>query len=250
MPKNFLIKQLKQRFAERPLILREELFDFYRTFEPDLNESTFGWRIFSLKRQNILRSVGIGVYTIDDKTQFHPQIEPKLIEIAGKISKQFPVARYCVWSTRWINEWMIHQPGRFLLIIEVEGSATESVFYFLKDNNYRNVFYDPDENLLERYISEQQESIIVKQLVTKAPLRKERKISIPAPEKLLVDLFVERMLYAAFQGSELVNIFNNFYNLYTLNITKMLAYAKRRTKEQELLDFITRNTLLIELIRE
>ena len=74
MPKNFLIKQLKQQFAERPLILREELFDFYRTFEPDLNESTFGWRIFSLKRQNILRSVGIGVYTIDDKTQFHPHL--------------------------------------------------------------------------------------------------------------------------------------------------------------------------------
>jgi hypothetical protein len=40
------------------------------------------------------------------------------------------------------------------------------------------------------------------------------------------------------------------YKQYALNITKLLAYAKRRTKEQELLDFITKNTLLTELLSE
>lgn len=250
MPKDFIIEQLKQRFTGQSHITREELFDFYRSFEPDLKEATFTWRIYSLKEKNLLKSVRKGVYTLSVKPQFHPQVEPKLKDIAGKISKQFPAARYCVWSTRWLNEWMIHQPGRFLLLIEVEASATESVFYFLKDGSYKNVFFDPDDTLLERYIYEQTESIIVKTLVTKAPVKKEKKIAIPAPEKILVDLFVERKIFAPFQGSELVHIYNNLYKQYALNITKLLAYAKRRTKEQELLDFITKNTLLTELLSE
>ena len=87
-------------------------------------------------------------------------------------------------------------------------------------------------------------------MVTKAPVKKDKKIAIPAPEKILVDLFVERKIFAPFQGSELVHIYNNLYKQYALNITKLLAYAKRRTKEQELLDFITKNTQLTELLSE
>lgn len=136
------------------------------------------------------------------------------------------------------------------MLVEVDASATESVFYFLKDGNYKNVFFDPDDNLLERYIYEQTESIIVKTLVTKAPVKKEKKIAIPAPEKILVDLFVERKIFASFQGGELVHIYNSLYKEYALNITKLLAYAKRRTKEQELLDFIIKNTQLTGLLSE
>ncbi len=145
---------------------------------------------------------------------------------------------------------MIHQPGRFLLLVEVEATATESAFYFLKDETYKNVFLNPDDNLLERYIYEQTESIIVKTLITKAPVKKEKKISVPTLEKILVDLFVDKKLFSPFQGSELVSIYNNVYAVYALNITKMLSYARRRTKESELLDFITKNTKLAELLNE
>lgn len=250
MPKDFLTEQLKQRFAGQPLVTREELYDFYRAFEPDLKEATFGWRIYALKEKNLLKPVRRGVYTLSVKPQFHPGLEPRLKELGGKIRKQFPSAKYCVWNTRWLNEWTIHQPGRFLILAEAETSATESVFYFLKDNGYKNVFLNPDENLLERYIYEQTETIIVKTLVSKAPVKKEINICIPAAEKILVDLFVDRKLFAPFQGNELVNIFNNVYKEYALNVTRLLAYARRRTKEQELFDFITKNTKLNELINE
>ena len=82
------------------------------------------------------------------------------------------------------------------------------------------------------------------------PLKKEKKIPVPAAEKILVDLFIDKKIFAPFQGSELVYIFNNVYKQYALNMTKLLAYAKRRTKEPELLDFITKNTQLIELLSE
>lgn len=247
VPKDFIIEQLQQRFAHHPHITREELLGFYRSFEPDLKDSTFAWRIHSLKAKNLLKPIRRGVYIFSAKPQFHPQVEPKLRAIARKLNKQFPVARHCVWSTRWLSEWMIHQPDRFLLLVEVEAVATESVFYFLKDEKYKNVYLNPDENTLERYINEERESIIVKPLITKAPLEKEEKVATPSLEKILVDIFVDRKLFGVLQGSELVHIFNTIYSTYTLNITKMTAYAKRRAKDQELIDFMTKNTLLSEL---
>jgi len=58
----------------------------------------------------------------------------------------------------------------------------------------------------------------------------------------LVDIFVDRKLFSVFQGSELVQIFNTLNRMYALNITRMTAYAKRRGKMQELIDFMTKNT--------
>lgn len=250
MPKDFIIEQLKDRFNHQPYITREELFSFYRSFEPDLKETTFGWRIYALKEKHILRPIKKGIYTLSAKPVYHPFIESRLIEIADKISKQFPIVKYCVWNTRWLNEWMRHQPGKFLLLTEVEAAACESVFYFLKDGGYKNVFLNPDENLLERYIYEETETIIVKSLITKSPIKKEKKINIPSLEKILVDLFVEKKLFAPFQGKELEYIFDSVFDLYELNITRLLAYAKRRTKESDLLEFINHNTKLTELLTE
>jgi len=247
---NYFIQQLKQRFSEQRYITREELYSFYRSFEPDLKEATFAWRIYSLKEKNILKPVRTGMYMLSAKPSFYPDVEPGLIKIAEKIKKQFPMVKFCLWSTRWLSDWMIHQPGRFLTMVEAESLSAESVFYYLKDENYLNVYYNPDDKLLERYVYEEQESIIVKQLITKAPLKRSKGIAFPTPEKILVDLFIERKLFAPYQGTDLIQIFNTVYKQYTLNITKMLAYAKRRTKEKELMEFITNNTQLIELLNE
>lgn len=246
MSLDFKTEELKHRFAGQFQIAREELFNFYRSFEQDLKEATFTWRIHSLKEKNILTSVKKGIYTLMVKPEFHPDIEPRLKEIASKISKHFPEIRYCVWSTRWLNDLMTHQPGRFLLLVETEAIATESIFYFLKDENYKNVFLEPDNNMLERYVYEQKESIIVKPLTTKAPIKIKNKIFIPSPEKILVDLFIDKKIYSPFQGSELVNIYTNVYKQYALNSTRLLAYARRRAKGNELLDYIKRNSLLPE----
>jgi len=46
---------------------------------------------------------------------------------------------------------MIHQPGRFYILIEVEKEATQSVFFFLKEEKYP-VFVDPTEDIFKKYI--------------------------------------------------------------------------------------------------
>lgn len=242
MSKTITIETLKRKFGQRPYITREELFRFYKTSEPDLNESTFGWRLHNLKERNVLRPVRRGVYSFSVKPPFQPTIEPKLKTIASRIGRNLPLVRFCVWHTRWINEWMIHQPARFLLLVEVEADAAESIFYFLKDRGYKNIFLNPDDDLVGRYVYEETEALIVKNLVTKSPLLQGQSVPVPSLEKILVDLFADPGLFVPHQGTELAHIFNDAFSQYELNITRMLAYAKRRTREQELLKFIRENT--------
>lgn len=52
---------------DREYFTRKELYEFYRYFEPDLKEGTFGWRICDRKDKNIIRSI-----TGDKLTTFAP----------------------------------------------------------------------------------------------------------------------------------------------------------------------------------
>jgi len=71
--------------------------------------------------------------------------------------------------------------------------------------------------------------------------RTENKIKFHTPtlEKILVDLFTEQHLFYYLQGGEMIHIFENALNNYTINFTKLFSYAKRRNKEYDLKQFIT-----------
>lgn len=126
---------------------------------------------------------------------------------------------------------MLHQPGRFYTLIEVEKNTLESVFYFLKDS-YKNVFLDPTSDILSRYVSSEKEAIIIKSLVTEAPMQNVQDVQTVTIEKILVDIFVDEIIFAAQQGNEMQIIFKNAFEKYTLNENKMLRYADRRRKKE------------------
>ena len=65
---------------------------------------------------------------------------------------------------------MIHQPGKFYLLIEAEKESMESVFYFLKENKYP-VYFNPGSDIINGYLSSEKNTVIVKQLVSEAPLQ-------------------------------------------------------------------------------
>ena len=50
----FVENKFIAEFKDRESFSRDELFDFFRLYEPDLKEGTFGWRVFDLKNKNII----------------------------------------------------------------------------------------------------------------------------------------------------------------------------------------------------
>lgn len=243
--KNFYEKQLVSRFEKQEIFPREDLFKFYAEYEPELNEGTFGWRIYDLKKKNIIRNVGKGIYSLSGKALYIPTLGKLSKKIAKLFSKNYSDLEYCLWETLCLNEFSNHQATTSFTVLEVEKELLDSVFYFLKKNKMNDLYLQPDEKMIERYVLEKENPVVLKSLITRAPLQKIKdkrlKITVPHLEKILVDLFCDSKTFYFYAGKELENIYTNALDFYTIDFSRLLNYAKRRGKESEIKDFIENN---------
>lgn len=241
--KDFYEKQLIGRFEKRKNFSRSDLYNFYLEYEPELKEGTFDWRIYDLKKKDIIKSVGKGIYTLCDKPRYEPVLSEPAKKIARLLAKNFSGVKYCVWESSWLNEFSNHQFSSFFTILEVEKELMNSVFFNLKDNNVKNIFLQPGETEMEIYVLEKENPLILKCLISRSPLKKisdkKLKANIPVLEKILTDLYCDKDIFYFYQGKELERIFENAIDRYTLDFSRLLAYAERRGKEIEIKEFLT-----------
>lgn len=241
MPK-IVENKLIEAFKERGSFDRDELFQFYLDFEPDLKESTFSWRIYDLKKKDIIKTIGRGVYVISYKPKYRPVLSDNVLKIVRKTNERFEEIQYAIWENQWLNEFTQHQVSNQMIVVEVEKEFTESVYYYLNDSLKMDFFLNPDEKEIEFYISESAVPVVIKRLVTRAPINKlkDKKNAVPVAslEKIMVDLFADENLFHFYQGSELINIYENILERYSINFTKLFSYAKRRKKELEIKQFM------------
>jgi DNA-binding PadR family transcriptional regulator len=224
---------IQSYFKSTNQISREKLGNLIKEDFPELSEGTITVYLSKLKKAGIINNPERGMYSITDKQIFNPEINQNLKKIYNKIHKEFPFIDMCVWNTKWLNDLMRHQPFKNYTIIEVEKEAEEQIFNAISEWN-KNVYFNPNEEILERYISSNSEEVtIVKYLVTEAPTTKNNKTTIPTLEKLLVDIIIDKELFAAQQG-EIEFIYQSAFKKYAINTAKMKRYAIRRNKESEL----------------
>ena len=133
---------------------------------------------------------------------------------------------------------MLHQPGKFFHLVEVDREAVESVFRLFKENNY-NAYLEPDSEIFDRYISYETEPIIIKSLTTEAPLQKISGVITVTLEKILVDIFCDKVIFMSQQEPELERIYIEAFEKYVINEDKLLRYAGRRGKKSEIFKYIS-----------
>jgi hypothetical protein len=242
MAKELIEKQLKNTFQDKNYFSRQELFDFFRNFDEDLKETTFRWKIYNLKKKHIISSVSRGLFTLQYKPVFVPNISERDYKTFSKIQKQFPTLNCCIWSTQIINEFMLHIPAQSVTILQVEKEAIEPVYDFLKEQK-QDVFIQPEEKEIERYVFKNKSAIVLESLVTKSPVQQVNKTTSVPLEKLIIDLISNKKLFAPFQGSEMIHILNTAYNRYSIHFTTLFHYAKRRGKEIELTELLSKTDI-------
>lgn len=211
------------------------IFSIKKDF-PNWSDNTINMYLSKLKKDGVLNNPSRGIYEIENKEQFYPKISSNLKRIYNKVNREFPYVSFCVWDTIWFNDFMIHQPFKKYVVLEVEKDACESVFSFLSQT-MKNVFFNPDEEIFERYIHNVDEVLIVKNLISESPLIGRDKITIPALEKLLVDMLIDTALFSAQQNEKEI-IIKNVKQRFTLNEPKMRRYASRRNREKEIYELI------------
>jgi hypothetical protein len=232
----FIKNKLIEKFNDSEIISRKELYDFYKSFEPDLKESTFSWRIYDLKRNNIIKPIKRSSYIISKKPIFKPLLDNRSLEIANFIAKRYQDVKFCVWETSWLNEFSQHLISKKITIIEAEKDIVESIYYDLRDNFSYDIFINPDVKSINFYIAESSEPIVLKNLISRSPLRnynnEQGGFNIPSLEKILVDIYSDDKLFYFIQGSEYERIFRNAFEKYVIDQTILINYASRRGKKE------------------
>jgi len=238
--KKLHINELKEDFCNSKSLSINDLYSFYKSIDTNIPRSTVRWRVHELIELGILIRIGRGIYQFGNRVLYSPSLTSKIKSIYKKTKAQFPFADFCIWDTRFLNEFMIHQPASFITIIETENDVMGSLFNFLKESN-RNVFLNPEKNIIENYISGEKDSIIVKPLISEAPTKLIDNIETIILEKMLVDIYSDARFFYYFHGTEMDNIYSNAIGTYTINQSKLLRYASRRGKRKEVEMLLNKN---------
>jgi hypothetical protein len=115
--------------------------------------------------------------------------------------------------------------------VETERDAINSVFDFLNENSEKRVFLCPNSDDYSRYIVGK-EAIIVRNLVSEAPVQTLENITVPTIEKILVDVMGD-VDFEFMQGAELHRFYQNVLERCVFNQKKLLRYASRRNRKKE-----------------
>ncbi|MFA7449159.1 MAG: DUF6577 family protein [Weeksellaceae bacterium] len=228
---------MKRHFKSRAVFETQDIVAFYEQTEKDIKQTTVNWRVYTLVQSGVLQRIGRGKFTLGESRNYIPEISTATKSVFKKLKVEFPYANLCVWNTSVLNEFMQHQPNRFFVLVETDKETTNSVFYFLREIK-KSVFIEPTNDILEKYIVNEKEVFIVKPLISEAPTQNINGVETTSLEKMLVDIFCDDVIFSAQQGAEMRTIFKEAFAKYTINQSKMLRYADRRRKKEELNQFV------------
>jgi len=236
------IAALKKHFSEFSSLSIKDILEFYISFDETVKKATVKWRIYKLIEKGVLKRIGRGKYALGEQIIFTPEITSDIESIYSIVDKQFPYLEKSIWTTKWLNQWMLHIPNKHLIILDVEKDAEENVFYHLKESK-KNVFIHTEEDIINKYADDDTDIVIIKNLITDSPLQKIKRVEVPTLEKIMVDLIVDTRLFSAYQDKDLDSIIENAFEYYTINIDRLLRYASRRRKKDIVANRIGKNRL-------
>lgn len=239
--KQHIEEELIRTFRHQEVIRRDELWAFAHQLNPQIKAAQFNYILLDLKKKGKLHDIGKGIYTTGVKEAFRPEpndLIRKLAAFATRITES--ENNYCIWSTAWLNEFIELQATAIMYILEVDKMDLERVFFSLRDvddKTFTTSFLHPDRTVIENYVAGLHVSFVVWPLITRAPVETHDNLSFPTLEKILVDLFF------AYQGVQLIHIFEAAFSKYPINFSRLFAYAQRRNRKEELQAFLLQHTI-------
>lgn len=149
--------------------------------------------------------------------EYKPVISPKMRAVADLLKDAFVEMEYCVKETRRN------------LIVEVPKSMCEDIRAKLKQQF-------PDVALIRNaypMMEDLHDFILVKPLISEAPIHDEGGIPVPELEKTLVDYEADKE-YASLGKADVQKEFQRAFELYPVNTSRLIRYAGRKGKKEEI----------------
>jgi len=230
-------QQLINYFQQQSIITMGDFRNYFRAKQPSIKDTTIRGRIHDLKQAGLVQSAGRGKYTFQTKATFQPMRSPAIKKVATLIHQHFDID-YCISSTEWLGEFSLHQAFQHILLLEVEKEFLRDTFDVIRNNSKQEVYLSPDKKIFDLYVSSADSPIVLKALPGRAPIKEVSNTKVSSLEKMLVDLFVDEQTFYAYQGQEMVHIFEKAIQLYQLDYSRLFGYAARRKKKKGLQQFL------------
>lgn len=192
----------------------------------------------------IIVRIGRGKFKLGKGSFYFPEVDKRIIRINRFIKEKFPFIQYCIWGSLSLTEFGHHILRTNIIFVDADRDSTESIYHSLKEE-YKDVFYKPGNDLLSNYIPDLNKVIIVRPLVSEAPIQVIKNIPTITIEKLLVDALVDEE-FEFLKGNEINHVFENAFDRYIVNISKLIRYADRKRKKVVLLQILKSNNLAAE----
>jgi len=226
------IDELKKAFTQKDTFNVRDIGSFYQSLEPGVSQSTVNWRIYKLVERGIIQRVGRGKYQIGGSSFFEPGITRKMIQVNRYMKKQFPYIKYIVWHIGDINTFSQQLFNKDITFLEVGRDVVESITEQLRDK-FKYVL----DSRTTSYLYPNESVIMVRPLVTGAPVQTVKTVPTTTLEKILVDIYSDKV-FDFLQGYELSLIFKNAFSSYTIHMERLLRYASRKEKRAVISEYI------------
>lgn len=155
--------------------------------------------------------------------EYQRVISPRMRAVADTLTGSFVGMSHCITDT-----------GRNL-IVEVPKSMCNEVRTVLKQHFQDVALIRNAYPMME----DLHDFILVKPLISEAPVFEEGGISVPNLEKLLVDYDSDKE-YATLTDDDIQDKFQRAFELYSVNTSRLLRYAGRKGKKEEILGRLER----------
>lgn len=233
------------RFSVGDTVEKNEIVRYLNKFYPGIKPVTVEWRIYDLKKEGFLVKAEKDAFAILDykkAADFSMKIDSVLIHFlmgfnryATDLKKKDPKeteVNISVWNTNYLNRFTTHQVFRNFTIIEIDEFRVESLFHELRAK-YRNVILFSKVKDIDYLFYDEEQVYVVMKMPKRSPLmnkksQKNQFVSIPKPEKILVDILVFKNKLLPYDESEIRNIYRNMYKEYPIDKSTILNYARIR----------------------
>lgn len=225
----------------KPYFTKDSLLKNVQESEPYISASSFYRLMKKLLTNGDIVRVGRNAYCIPQKRlSFY---EYSYLEVAADLAAYIictsPKVDFRIFETVQLNDFLNHQIGCNVIFLSVEEDIGDFLFENLRNRYNNNVLLNPTSDIFHQYWKE--DMIVIQRLTTEAP-KGNQKFWHTNLEKLLVDIMADKLVMDSFSESEYPLIYETAFESFVVDESQLFRYAKRRTVDKKIKDYLRKNT--------
>ena len=226
--------QTEERFRPGVVYTHKDLIEMLKADYPYVSPNSYQWAINSMIKDGKIAKTGYNQYTVITdslKPVFKPSYSELAAELIQKIDTCYPESTFVLLESAFMNLFRSQPVRQNTVFIQGDKEKSRSIFRSLQEWKYPNLLYKPSVKEFDLYRTE--DSIVILDLTSEAPLLSDRPHEI-CIEKLLVDVFCDKYLRKDYDPAEYPLIVEQAMSAYAVDKVRLLRYARRRGKEEEI----------------